>query len=315
MRRASREISLCRELEFLKHYVRIQQRRLANARSDFQIDADVLSAWVPSLMLQPLVENAIRYGIGKHKESDLVTLRAFQSQDRLCLEISNLTGVLEDSPDRLPARGIGLLNTRARLEQLYGQDHILRLANLQPRGVATLLSIPLRRPRSNAAGGPQGVLNGLGQRRAAIRHVQLSPVQSGIITNGPQSIRTLIIDDEPPARRSICRFLKSHPEFEVVAECGDGESAVAAIVGMRPGLVFLDVQLPELDGVEVVRQVGPERMPATIFVTAYDRHALQAFDAEAVDYLLGFPSAGNEAIRASRPGPFQDCRKAESRCG
>jgi two-component system LytT family response regulator len=100
------------------------------------------------------------------------------------------------------------------------------------------------------------------------------------------SIRTLIIDDEPPARRSIWRFLKSHPEFEVVAECGDGESAVATIIGMRPDLVFLDVQLPELDGVEVVRQVGAERMPATIFVTAYDRYALQAFDAEAVDYLL-----------------------------
>jgi two-component system LytT family response regulator len=99
-------------------------------------------------------------------------------------------------------------------------------------------------------------------------------------------IRALIIDDEPPARRCIWRFLKGNPEVEVVAECGDGESAVTAILSMKPDLVFLDVQMPEMDGFEVVRQVGAERMPVTIFVTAYDRYALKAFDANAVDYLL-----------------------------
>jgi two-component system, LytTR family, response regulator len=99
-------------------------------------------------------------------------------------------------------------------------------------------------------------------------------------------IHALIIDDEPLARRSIRRFLAADPEVEVVAECGDGESAVAAILSKKPELVFLDVKMPEKDGFEVLREVGAERMPATIFVTAYDRYALRAFDANAVDYLL-----------------------------
>ena len=75
---------------------------------------------MPSLLLQPLVENAIRHGIGKHKEADAVSISAFSREDRLQLEVSNLTTALEDSPERLLSRGVGLANTRARLEQLYG---------------------------------------------------------------------------------------------------------------------------------------------------------------------------------------------------
>jgi two-component system, LytTR family, response regulator len=99
-------------------------------------------------------------------------------------------------------------------------------------------------------------------------------------------IRTLIIDDEPLARRCVWRFLKNDPQVEVVGECGDGESAVNTILHENPDLVFLDVQMPEMDGFEVVRQVGAGKMPTTIFVTAYDRYALRAFDADAADYLL-----------------------------
>ena len=100
------------------------------------------------------------------------------------------------------------------------------------------------------------------------------------------NIRAVIVDDEPLARRGLLRFLKSDPEIEVLSECGDGQSAVGAILGKKPNLVFLDVQMPEMDGLEVVRRVGPAQMPTTIFVTAYDRYALQAFDANALDYLL-----------------------------
>jgi len=96
----------------------------------------------------------------------------------------------------------------------------------------------------------------------------------------------LIVDDEPLARRSIRKCLKAFPEFEVTGECGDGESAVAAIREQKPDLVFLDIQLPEFDGFDVVRAVGKNEMPLTIFVTAYDRYALQAFEAHALDYLL-----------------------------
>jgi two-component system LytT family response regulator len=96
----------------------------------------------------------------------------------------------------------------------------------------------------------------------------------------------LIVDDEPLARRSIRKHLKAFPEFEVIGECGDGESAVTAIREQKPDLVFLDIQLPEFDGFDVIRAVGKHEMPVTIFVTAYDRYALQAFEAHALDYLL-----------------------------
>jgi two-component system LytT family response regulator len=99
-------------------------------------------------------------------------------------------------------------------------------------------------------------------------------------------IRALIVDDEPLARRSVRRFLRNHGDIQVSGECGDGQAAVASILSDRPDLVFLDVQMPEMDGFAVVDRVGAERMPVTIFVTAYDRYALRAFDANALDYLL-----------------------------
>jgi two-component system LytT family response regulator len=99
-------------------------------------------------------------------------------------------------------------------------------------------------------------------------------------------LRAVIIDDEPIARRRVRRFLDTDPDFEMIREYGDGEAAVAAICNGRPDLAFLDIQMPEMDGFEVVKQVGLERMPVTIFVTAYDRYALRAFDAHALDYLL-----------------------------
>ena len=100
------------------------------------------------------------------------------------------------------------------------------------------------------------------------------------------TLRTLIVDDEPVARRGLLRLLRQEPDVEVVGECGDGRSAVDAIGTLSPDLVFLDVQMPELDGFGVVEAVGAERMPAVVFVTAFDQHAVRAFDAQAVDYVL-----------------------------
>ena len=102
----------------------------------------------------------------------------------------------------------------------------------------------------------------------------------------PMTIRVLIVDDEPVARRGILRLLRQEPDIEVVDECGDGRSAVAAIIAHSPDLVFLDVQMPELDGFAVIEAVGANRMPAVVFVTAFDQHAVRAFDAQAIDYLL-----------------------------
>lgn len=99
-------------------------------------------------------------------------------------------------------------------------------------------------------------------------------------------IRALVVDDEPLARRSLCRLLDKSPGVDVIGEYGDGESAVEAIGREKPDLVFLDVQMPEMSGFDVIQKIGAEAMPVTIFVTAYDRYALEAFDANAIDYLL-----------------------------
>lgn len=99
-------------------------------------------------------------------------------------------------------------------------------------------------------------------------------------------IRTVIVEDEPLARERIGNLLRQEEDIEVVAECSDGPAAVEAIRDQHPELVFLDVNLPELDGFGVIEHIGVDRMPATVFVTAYDQFAVQAFDTHALDYLL-----------------------------
>ena len=99
-------------------------------------------------------------------------------------------------------------------------------------------------------------------------------------------LRVLVADDEPLARQRILDMLRHEPDVEVVGTAENGIAAVESIRALAPDLVFLDVQMPGRTGLEVVREVGPERMPATIFVTAFDQYALQAFDVAAVDYLV-----------------------------
>jgi two-component system LytT family response regulator len=99
-------------------------------------------------------------------------------------------------------------------------------------------------------------------------------------------IRTLVVDDEAMARERIRGLLAQEPDVEVVGECADGVQAVSAIRQLGPDLVFLDVQMPAVDGFGVIRQIDPDRMPMVVFVTAYDQYALQAFEVHAVDYLL-----------------------------
>lgn len=100
------------------------------------------------------------------------------------------------------------------------------------------------------------------------------------------TLRVIIVDDEPPARARLRRFLKTLPDVELVAECGDGASAVQAIESNSPDLVLLDVQMPELDGFEVLRALDMPRLPAVIFVTAYDKYAVRAFEVHALDYVV-----------------------------
>ncbi|HEV8357760.1 MAG TPA: LytTR family DNA-binding domain-containing protein [Gemmatimonadales bacterium] len=110
-------------------------------------------------------------------------------------------------------------------------------------------------------------------------------------------LRVIVVDDEPLARSGVADLVRKDAGLEVVAECADGLSALEAIERLRPDLVLLDVQMPELDGFEVLRRLDPARRPAVIFITAFDEFAVRAFDVHALDYLVK---------------PFDDARFAEA---
>jgi two-component system LytT family response regulator len=102
----------------------------------------------------------------------------------------------------------------------------------------------------------------------------------------PSTLRVLVVDDDATARRHIAELLGPRPDVEIVGECADGECAVAQIAATRPDLVFLDVQMPKLDGFGVVERVGASRMPPVVFTSAYAEFAVRAFEAYAIDYVL-----------------------------
>lgn len=116
------------------------------------------------------------------------------------------------------------------------------------------------------------------------------------------NLRALVVDDEMLARQRIRHLLRRSTDIEVVGECANGLEAVKAIEELAPDLVFMDIQMPELDGFGVVEAVGPDHMPPTLFITAYDQHALRAFEVHAVDYLLKpfSPERFHQALERAR---------------
>jgi two-component system, LytTR family, response regulator len=117
-----------------------------------------------------------------------------------------------------------------------------------------------------------------------------SPCPSGkrerVATTPAATVRVVIVDDEPLARNNLAILLRRDSEIEIIAQCGSGTEAVAEIREHKPDLVFLDVQMPECDGFDVLELLGADAPPVIVFVTAYDEHALRAFEAGALDYLL-----------------------------
>jgi two-component system LytT family response regulator len=130
-------------------------------------------------------------------------------------------------------------------------------------------------------------------------------------------LTTLIVDDEPLAREGLRVLLSRDPEVSAIHESRDGREAVAAIRESSPDLVFLDVQMPEMDGFEVVRKIGAEHMPPVVFVTAHDQYAIQAFEINALDYLLK-PVIEERFVKALlriQTGKSSACSKPSRRLG
>ena len=116
-----------------------------------------------------------------------------------------------------------------------------------------------------------------------------------------RKIRALIVDDEALARKALRVMIADDPEMALIAECRSGREAVTAIREHSPDVVFIDIQMPEMDGFQVIEEIGVKEMPVTVFVTAYDKYALRAFDAHALDYLLkpfDYDRFGNALQRA-----------------
>ncbi len=136
-----------------------------------------------------------------------------------------------------------------------------------------------------------------------------------------RSAPILVVDDEPLARLGVRNLLRAVGATDPIIEASDGEEAVRSITEQRPGLVFLDVQLPRLDGFGVIEAIGADRMPPTVLVTAYDQYALRAFDAQAVDYLLKpidpqrFRDAFDRASRRAAEGALDELRRGLASLG
>lgn len=142
-------VPLHQELELLECYISIEETRFKDRLLiEKEIDANALVCEVPTMILQPLVENAVRHGIGKHRQADRIAIVAQRANDRLLLEVRNCVGNMENGGST-PARGIGLTNTRARLEQLYNGQHSFEIANREGGGVSVKLSLPASGDETN----------------------------------------------------------------------------------------------------------------------------------------------------------------------
>jgi two-component system LytT family response regulator len=293
------EIALKAELEFLAKYLEIEQTRFADRLVvRFDIEPDTLDTRVPTLLLQPLVENAIKHGVSKKAGPGHIDISARREHDKLRIEVRDDGVGLSETALTALQKGIGVSTTRARLQHQFGADYRFEF-HRQAQGLAVVVALPWRlevvTPSKDScrttnrtgrrATDPVGAIGGTPTPQAEA----LSPLPAAGASpwdDDMKKIRTLVVDDEPLARERLTALLAGEPDIEVVGQCRDGEEAITSIIDQTPDLVFLDVQMPQLNGFEVIEAVGSERMPLVIFVTAYDQHALRAFQVRALDYLL-----------------------------
>ncbi len=232
------EQPLVKELALLHAYADIMTQRFADRvaiRWDVDVGAEHCS--VPTLGLQPLIENCFRHVVAHRRELTHVVVRAMHGTGTLRVEVED-DGDLHEPCRRCAARRPG-----------------------QSRASAAIAARRAGDPELAPAAG----------RRPDRR--------------GGAAVRALIVDDEAPARHKLRRMLGAFADVEVVGEAADGGAALSLAATLQPDVIFLDVQMPEVDGFDVAASL-PDDGPALVFVTAFDRHALKAFDTRACDFLL-----------------------------
>jgi len=240
----AQEVTLERELEFLRLYVETMKARFEERLEVAVVaTAETHGAMVPPLVLQPLVENSIKHGADGQTSKVRIEVRAARDNGSLRLEVRDHGPGISGTKDAALKSGIGLSTRRS------GWSVSTEALTASTSGIATTAAWS-------------------------------SPCRFLFM-----SIRTLLVDDERPARRKMQRFLDATSDFEVIGEAADGAEAIAAIARLRPDVVFLDVQMPKLDGFAVAAALTPP-LPEIVFVTAHDQFALKAFEVHALDYLL-----------------------------
>jgi two-component system, LytTR family, response regulator len=139
-------------------------------------------------------------------------------------------------------------------------------------------------------------------------------MNAALATAPHERLRVLVVDDEPLARRGLELRLGAHADVDIVGQYGDGASAIAGLREHRPDLVFLDVQMPGIDGFETLRRIPSPELPMVVFVTAYDHYAIRAFEASAIDYLLKPVDDGRLAQALARARQARSEQQAGSHC-
>ena len=271
-------VTIAQEIETLKLYLEIEKMRFEDRlRPKFDVDPAVEKGRLPSLLLQPLVENAIKYAVtpqgGRRRN---LRFRAARRGSGAARRIRYRAGI---AGKQKPAKPFN----RRRHRQYQGATG----TGLWPG--------PYLQGAGHAAGRVRGRdRDPVSARRAA----QGDTVTTAGIIHRPDraapasenktimTIRTILVDDEPLAIQGLELRLQAHDDVEIVAKCQNGREAISAIKTHKPDLVFLDIQMPGFDGFSVVQGMMEVEPPLFVFVTAYSDHALRAFEAQAVDYLM-----------------------------
>ena len=247
------KVTLAQEVETLKLYLEIEKMRFEDRlRPHFRIESETIGARLPSLLLQPLIENAIKYAVtpsrkrGRHL--DLRDARGPGGADRSRRQW-RWRRAASWPPARRPASDWRTFGTDWR--RPMARAHRFETKQNEKGGFSVIIEIPFET-------GDKGLM----------------------------TIRTILVDDEPLATQGLQLRLQAHDDVEVVATAANGREAIRQIKTNKPDLVFLDIQMPGFDGFSVIQGLMDVEPPLFVFVTAYDEHALRAFDAQAVDYLM-----------------------------